>query len=119
MQSFSSLLLTIYLALLVSSVSSSPVKRADDVVCEDLGTAFLTLQTKLSSHGAGSDNPYIAVGLSTPDKTGATSRFLTTKRSDGKSLDANFSFYSCDSKHMNYHTKTVGLGEFDHPSVSE
>lgn len=89
-------------ALLLSSISASPIVKRDDVTCKFFTTGYLSLQTKLNKPGDfGSD--WIPVGLSEPDSN-TGSRHLTTKSADGSSLNDNFAFYSCDSKFMGYET---------------
>jgi len=118
MQFSNSLFSAVSLAFLISSVSSSPIQRSDDVTCSYVTAAFLTLQTELYTPGETGGSDYTFVGLSAPD--GSNSRFLTTKRADGKVINSDFAFYNCSSKFMGYETvEGSGDGAFGENTKSE
>lgn len=115
MQSFAAILSTVALALSISSVSSSPIKRSDDVTCKFQTEGFLTVLNYIPdgpsdpSHMNGNDT---LVYLTKDNK-------LTIKPKEDEKL-SQFDFYSCQSKFEKYQTQEKPLKDGDfNPDTSK
>lgn len=112
MQSFTSLISIVSLSLLVSSVSSTPIKRSDDVKCQYQRSGALYVQGP--SIDAYSEEPvkyFVALSnATTTDSLGNQAKFLTLRKDDYELVEESealvVDFSTCDSKYIGLESST-------------